>query len=157
MKYNFYIPAPILTIINFGLMIPIGIVFNRVILTIWDIIIVVIGAALVFLFAYTLIKTHRIKQMHMKPDEVDKIIKEDIYSIIRHPNYLGLICMNFAMLCFFRTLLLIPIIAIFITLWYLNAKYEEMVLISKFGETYSNYKKETGMFLPKLLRKKSNK
>jgi protein-S-isoprenylcysteine O-methyltransferase Ste14 len=133
-------------------MIPIGIVFNRLILTIWDIIIVLIGAALVFLFAYTLIKTHRIKQMHMKPDDVDKIITEDIFSIIRHPNYLGLICMNFAMLCFFRTILLIPIAAVFIVLWYLNAKHEEMVLISKFGETYSNYKIETAMFMPRLTK-----
>lgn len=156
MKYTFYIPTPILTIINFGIMIPIGILFNRLILIIWDIIIIVIGAALVVVFVYTLIKTHRIKQMHMKPDEVDKIITEDIYSIIRHPNYLGLICMNFAMLCFFRTLLLIPIIAIFITLWYLNAKHEEMILISKFGEIYSNYKKVTGMFLPRLTKAKEN-
>ena len=67
----------------------------------------------------------------MKPDDVDKLIIDGPYSIVRHPNFTGIVCMNIAYLLFFRTLWLIPPICLFYMFWYLEAKYEERVLISK--------------------------
>ena len=49
----------------------------------------------------------------MKPDNVDKLIADGPYSIVRHPNFTGIICMNIAYLFFFRTLWLIPPICMF--------------------------------------------
>ncbi|PIV69187.1 MAG: hypothetical protein COS08_05215 [Euryarchaeota archaeon CG01_land_8_20_14_3_00_38_12] len=155
MKKNFYISPPILTGVNLAILFPIGIVFLRTELNLWDYIFIAIGTILTIVFFASLALTHKIEQMHMKPNEVDKLVTNGIYSIVRHPHYSGTIFMNIAFLFFFRTLWLIPPICIFIILWYLEARSEEMVLIAKFGEVYRNYMRTTGMLFPKLFKSKS--
>jgi len=154
MKKNFYVFPPILTGINFAILFPIGIIFLRAELSLWDYIFIAIGAILVIIFFVSLALTHKIEQMHMKPNDVDKLITNGIYSIVRHPHYSGTILMNVAFLFLFRTLWLIPPICIFSVLWYLEARYEERALMIKFGEPYNNYIKTTGMLFPKPFRAK---
>ena len=154
MKKNFYMFPPILTGVNFAILIPIGIIFLRVELNLGDRICIAIGAVLAIIFFVSRALTHKIEQMHMKPNDVDKLITNGIYSIVRHPHYSGTILMNVAYLFFFRTLWLIPPICIFSVLWYLEARHEERALMAKFGESYKNYIKTTGMFFPKLPKAK---
>ena len=149
MKKNFYVFPPILTGVNFAILFPIGIIFLRTELNLGDRICIAIGAILAIIFFVSLAVTHKIEQMHMKPNNVDKLITNGIYSIVRHPHYSGTILMNIACLFFFRTLWLIPPVCIFFVLWYLEARYEERALMAKFGESYKNYIKTTGMFFPK--------
>ena len=151
MKKNFYIFPPILVGINFATLLPLGIIFIRTELNFWDYISIAVGGILTIIFVASLVSTHKIEQAHMKPSDVDKLITEGSYSIVRHPNFAGIICMNIAYLFFFRTLCLIPPICMFFVLWYLEARHEEKILIAKFGEVYRNYMKNTGMFFPKLL------
>ena len=105
------------------------------------------------------IETEKLMQwrtyIKMKLSDVDKLITDGSYSIVRHPNFTGIICMNIAYLFFFRTLWLIPLICVFSVLWYFEARSEESVLIAKFGEAYRNYMKNTGMFFPRLFKSKS--
>jgi len=153
MKKNFYIFPPILVGINFATLLPVGIIFLRTELSLWDYVSMAVGGILTIIFVVSLVSTHKIEQaQQMKPNDVDKLVTDGPYSIVRHPNFTGIICMNIAYLFFFRTLWLIPLICVFSVLWYLEARHEERVLIAKFGEAYRNYMKTTGMFFPKLFK-----
>ena len=154
MKKGFYLFPPILVGINFAILLPVGIVFLRTELSLWDWGSIAIGAVLTIVFFLSLILTHKDEQTHMKPSDVDKLITNGLYSVVRHPSYSGTILMNIAYLCFFRTLWLIPLICVFAVLWYLEARHEERTLIEKFGESYQNYIRATGMFFPKLRKPK---
>ena len=151
MKKNFYIFPPILVGINFAILLPVGIIFLRTELSLWDYISILAGGVFTIIFAVSLISTHKIEQAQMKPNDVYKLITDGPYSIVRHPNFTGIICMNIAYLFFFRTLWLILPICVFSMFWYFEARSEESVLIAKFGEAYKNYMKTTGMFFPRLL------
>ncbi|OQX52196.1 MAG: hypothetical protein B5M53_09165 [Candidatus Cloacimonas sp. 4484_209] len=154
MKKNFYIFPPILVGINFATLLPLGIIFIRTELNFWDYISIAVGGILTIIFVASLVSTHKIEQAHMKPNDVDKLITDGPYSIVRHPNFTGIICMNIAYLFFFRTLWLILPICVFFMLWYFEARSEESVLITKFGKAYKNYMKTTGMFFPRLSKSK---
>jgi len=154
MKKNFYIFPPILVGINFATLLPLGIIFIRTELNFWDYISIAVGGILTIIFVASLVSTHKIEQAHMKPNDVDKLITDGPYSIVRHPNFTGIICMNIAYLFFFRTLWLILPICVFSVLWYFEARSEESVLITKFGKAYKNYMKTTGMFFPRLSKSK---
>jgi len=156
MKKVFYAFPPVLAGVNFVTLLPLGIIFIREELSFWDCISIAIGGILTIIFIVSLVSTHKIEQTHMKPNDVDKLITKGLYSIVRHPNFTGIICMNFAYLFFFRTLWLIPPICVFFVLWYFEARFEESVLITKFGEEYRNYMKTTGMFFLKLFKSKSH-
>jgi protein-S-isoprenylcysteine O-methyltransferase Ste14 len=133
-------------------MVSIGIIFARKIINIWDLIGIIFGGVFTVLFIVSLIFTHRIKQIQKKPNQVDMLIKSGLYSLIRHPNYMGIILMNFAYLLFFRTYWLIPLVIFFIILWYLEARVEERILISEFGDQYLKYKSKTVMFFPRFIK-----
>ncbi|TFF63440.1 MAG: isoprenylcysteine carboxylmethyltransferase family protein [Promethearchaeota archaeon] len=80
----------------------------------------------------------------------NEIIKEGIYSQIRHPQYLGAILSHIGMSILFAafySLLITPIIFLYN---YLTAWKEEKELIKEFGKEYKNYKENVPMFLPKL-------
>jgi protein-S-isoprenylcysteine O-methyltransferase Ste14 len=154
-KGGFYIFPPLLTGINFSVLLLIGIIFVRKAMTLWDYVSVAVGGLLVIVFVVSLVSTHKIGQMRMQPEDVDKLVRDGPYQIIRHPNFTGLICMNIAYFLFFRTLWLVPFICAFILFWYLEARYEERMLIAKFRGEYRKYMNTTGMFFPKLLRRKT--
>jgi protein-S-isoprenylcysteine O-methyltransferase Ste14 len=81
-----------------------------------------------------------------------KAVTAGIYKIIRHPQYLSL------MICSFGLLILWPryiVLLSFITMlfvYYFLAKVEENECERKFGDSYSNYMRNTFMFLPFHLR-----
>ena len=148
-KYR-YIPPSKLLIINLAILTAIGIIFIRPYLTLNDYIMIEAGGALSAVFILSLITTRRIRQFHMEPEDVDKLILEGPYSIVRHPHYTGIISLNIAYILFFRTVWLIPVVVAFIILWYREAKHEETILKGKFELEYLSYMEAKGMFLPRL-------
>ena len=151
-KKGFYVFPPILAAANFAILLFVGIVFVRKQVEFWDYISISAGGVLVVVFVVSLVSTHKIEQVRVKPEDVYKLVTDGPYQFVRHPNFAGLICMNIAYLLFFRTLYLVPFICVFVTLWYLEAKHEEKVLMAKFGQAYESYMASTSMFFPKLLR-----
>jgi len=149
LKKGFYIFPPILTGINFAILLLIGIIFIRKQMIIWDYASIALGGLFTIVFVVSLFATHKIRQMRMPPGDVDKLVTGGPYRLIRHPNFAGLISMNIAYLFFFRTLWLVPLIIAFVSLWYLEAKHEEMILIERFGNEYKEYMRTTGMFFPR--------
>ena len=41
---------------------------------------------------------------------------------------------------------MIPVVPMFIALWYIYATYEERIMINRFGDEYKEYMKGTSMF-----------
>ena len=79
-----------------------------------------------------------------------KIVTTGVYSIVRHPQYLGglLAHIGFSFLwsglyCLLST----PLIAAVV---YFISKKEEIELTKEFGQKYMDYKKNTPMLLPRL-------
>ena len=149
---KFYIPPIRLAIINLVVLTATGIIFLRQELKLDDYIMIEVGVVLTVIFIVTLISTKRIKQSKMEPELVDMVVMDGPYSVVRHPYYAGIICLNIAFIFFFRTPWLIIPAIVFIVLWYKEARYEESVLISKFELMYLSYMETKGMFFPRFRR-----
>jgi protein-S-isoprenylcysteine O-methyltransferase Ste14 len=79
------------------------------------------------------------------------LVRSGIYSLIRHPLYLSVFLFGTGVMLKnpgkFQLLLgIINLIAVYIT-----ARIEEEEMISKFGNEYRGYMKETKMFIPYIL------
>lgn len=83
------------------------------------------------------------------------VIRKGVFSIVRHPIYLGAILSYLSFLAvFFSTVAALVWVVIILFYIYL-CKHEETLLIEKFGDDYEQYKSETPMLLPRLMRRKS--
>ena len=84
------------------------------------------------------------------------VIRNGVFSFVRHPIYLGAILFYLSLLAvFFSTVALFVWVVIILFYIYL-CKHEEKLLIEKFGSDYEQYKLETPMLLPRLIRRKNN-
>jgi len=73
-----------------------------------------------------------------------------VYSVVRHPLYASLMWMFYAAsLIYFNWLAFLLNTIVFIPFMYYRAKQEEKMLEKEF-KNYKNYRKEVGMFFPKL-------
>lgn len=91
-------------------------------------ILLVVGIALIILSTVTLFRKH-----------TDSVISSGVFSLIRHPMYLGSIFLFLAMPCFLPhwiMVILAVVNAIFIYWFMLN---EEQKNIEKFGDEYERY------------------
>jgi protein-S-isoprenylcysteine O-methyltransferase Ste14 len=88
-----------------------------------------------------------------KDGRVITILQEGPFRWVRHPFYLSLllIVLSFALLLY-SYVLLVGLIVLTIIL-VREAIREEAILIETFGETYSDYQRKTGMFLPVRFRR----
>ena len=90
--------------------------------------------------------TLRVAETH----RTEKIVTTGVYSIVRHPQYLGglLAHVGISFLLSARySLLSTPIMVILI---YLISRKEEEELIREFGKEYEDYKKKAPMLIPRL-------
>jgi hypothetical protein len=72
-----------------------------------------------------------------------------LYSLIRHPQYLGLGLAGLGLSILWPRFLVITLWAIMVTLYYLLARDEERRMHAQFGGEYEQYRAKSGMFLPK--------
>lgn len=81
-----------------------------------------------------------------------QLVKYGIYGIFRHPLYASLIWMFYgASLIYSNYVAFLANTLIFLPFMYYRAKQEEYFLSQKFPE-YNEYKRKTGMFLPKFIK-----
>ena len=82
-----------------------------------------------------------------------RVLRDGAFSRVRHPLYLA--ALLFYVFLFFISLSLISLgVFIFIFFFYNSiASYEERYLQKKFGQEYSDYKKTTSKWLPRLFRR----
>ena len=88
--------------------------------------------------------TLRVAETH----RTEKIITSGVYSITRHPQYLGGLLAHVGisfLLSASYSLLSTPLMALLV---YLISRKEEKELIKEFGKEYEDYRKKASMFLP---------
>lgn len=91
---------------------------------------------------------------------IGKLLKKGVatkglYTIIRHPQYLGLGFAALGLAIMWPRLLTLTLFAIMLFLYYLIAKDEERRMTNRFGESYVSYMNRTGMFFPRIAKKAS--
>lgn len=85
--------------------------------------------------------------------ETPSVIRKGVFNAVRHPVYLGEIVLYQGMCVMSMSLTsYIVAIAAAIFLFYL-ARFEETLLLSRFGDEYRTYMRDVGMFIPRIRRK----
>jgi protein-S-isoprenylcysteine O-methyltransferase Ste14 len=81
------------------------------------------------------------------------VATKGFYTIIRHPQYLGLGLAGLGLAIMWPRFLTLVLFAIMLFSYLVLAKDEERRMINRFGERYITYLDRTGMFLPLLIEK----
>jgi protein-S-isoprenylcysteine O-methyltransferase Ste14 len=81
------------------------------------------------------------------------VIRKSVFSVVRHPVYLSeiLLYLGLLMLSMSLAAAMVWIIAI----WFLHyiSRYEERLLLARFGEEYELYMREVPMWIPRLRKR----
>ena len=81
------------------------------------------------------------------------VATKGLYTIIRHPQYLGLGFAALGLAIMWPRFLTLTLFAVMLSLYYLLAKDEERRMTNRFGESYISYMSRTGMFFPRFIEK----
>jgi protein-S-isoprenylcysteine O-methyltransferase Ste14 len=81
------------------------------------------------------------------------VATKGLYTLIRHPQYLGLGLAALGLAIMWPRFLTLTLFAVMLFLYYLLAKDEERRMINRFGESYIAYMNRTGMFLPHFIER----
>ncbi|OYT40193.1 MAG: hypothetical protein B6U86_04555 [Candidatus Altiarchaeales archaeon ex4484_43] len=100
------------------------------------------------IYSFGFLRTARIPEVFPVKYE-RKLIKEGIYSIIRHPLYLSELCIIMGNFLISGVLSLLLLFLIWIFILPRLLRWEEERLIQRFGEEYIEYKREVGGIIPK--------
>jgi len=84
------------------------------------------------------------------PENTTRLISEGIYRYLRHPMYGSLIFLAPGVFLKHPDLRSSILATLCIVAFYITALVEEGEMIGKFGSDYERYRKNTGMFLPKI-------
>ena len=76
------------------------------------------------------------------------VAEKGLYTLIRHPQYLGLGLAALGLAIMWPRFLTLTLFAVMLFLYYLLAKDEERRMTNRYGESYTAYMNRTGMFLP---------
>lgn len=77
-----------------------------------------------------------------------RVATKGLYTIIRHPQYLGLGLAALGLSIMWPRFLALVLFTVMLFLYYLLAKDEERRMTNRFGQCYVSYMNRTGMFLP---------
>jgi len=81
------------------------------------------------------------------------VATKGLYTLIRHPQYLGLGLAGLGLAIMWPRFLTLTFFAVMLFLYYLLAKDEERRMVNRFGEGYISYMNRTGMFFPRFTEK----
>jgi len=84
-----------------------------------------------------------------KEDREGRLVREGLYRFIRHPQYAGLLLISLGMLFEWATIPLLILWPILIRQYYRLARREESELAERFADTWTEYSRRTGMFIPR--------
>jgi protein-S-isoprenylcysteine O-methyltransferase Ste14 len=84
------------------------------------------------------------------------IANRRIYRYVRHPQYFSLGIWGLGMAILWPRFIILATLSIMFFLYYFLAKDEERRMVILYGDSYREYMRTTGMFLPKIWGNKSN-
>jgi len=82
--------------------------------------------------------------------EKPAVIRKSVFGIVRHPIYLSEILFYLGLLMLSLSLAATAVWIVAIAFLHYIAKYEEKLLLARFGEDYEKYIREVPMWLPRL-------
>jgi len=85
------------------------------------------------------------RAVHRSPD---RLVVTGVYSRVRHPQYLGLLVLTLGLLTWWPTVLTVPMWPILAWAYVRLARREDSDLAARFGESYEEYRRSVGGFLP---------
>lgn len=80
--------------------------------------------------------------------------EKNFYRFLRHPQYTGLAVLGFGMAILWPRFIVLAMLGVMLILYYLLARDEEGRMLRQYGDSYSDYMKRTGMFLPRWVEKR---
>jgi len=87
--------------------------------------------------------------------ERPRVIKKGVFSMVRHPIYLGSLLLYFSCLLLTMSLLSVLVWFIIVAFYVYISRYEEKMLLERFGSEYADYMREVPMLIPWTRQKKS--
>ena len=82
------------------------------------------------------------------------VIRKSVFGIIRHPIYLSEIVLYLGLLVISLSLAAAAVWGTAILFLHHISRYEERLLLARFGEEYAQYMREVPMWVPRLRKKK---
>lgn len=77
------------------------------------------------------------------------VIREGVFSWVRHPIYLGEILLYFGCLMLSISLAAAAVWMLAIVFLHAISRYEERLLVARFGEAYTQYMRDVAMWIPR--------
>ncbi len=84
-----------------------------------------------------------------KPD----VIRKSVFNVVRHPVYLSEILLYLGLLMLRTSLAAAVVCVLAIVFLHCISRYEERLLLERFGEEYEQYMREVPMWIPRLRRR----
>lgn len=85
-----------------------------------------------------------------------EVVKKGVFSVIRHPMYMGAILLYLGLFVTTFSLASLGLIIIIFVFYNYIASYEERILVAQYGEDYEKYKESVPRWFPKLISRKNN-
>jgi protein-S-isoprenylcysteine O-methyltransferase Ste14 len=104
--------------------------------------------ALFFLFCSGYLAQKGMKIIFGEKRETPSVVDRDVFGIVRHPIYLAAILLYLGMILFTFSLFSVGVWIIIILFYHLISRYEERLLLKKFGKEYEDYMKRVPMWIP---------
>lgn len=86
------------------------------------------------------------------PKRSSDLISHGIYKYVRHPIYSGIVIAMLGYALFSGSGFRLVVTVLLLVVFYFKSNYEESMLLERYA-TYHSYKKCTGRFLPRMLKK----
>jgi protein-S-isoprenylcysteine O-methyltransferase Ste14 len=109
-----------------------------------------ITLASVVLFAAWILARSGMKAVFGTTREKPEVINTGAFRLVRHPIYTGAILFYLGAILITGSLSAAAFWLVIVTSYTGIARYEEKILTVEFGDAYLTYKKQTGMFFPRL-------
>ncbi len=91
-----------------------------------------------------------VKSLH-PTDRGKKLCTTGAFRYVRHPLYAAFLSVfNFGLAVYLNSYIFVFWAVLVHPIWHYLIRYEERLMIDTFGETYKEYQKKTGRFLPRL-------
>ena len=85
--------------------------------------------------------------------EKPHVIRQGIFGIIRHPLYLSEVLLYLGLFMLNTSLASLAVIVIVFAFLHYISRYEEKVLLERFGDEYKQYMKDVPMYFPRIFQR----
>jgi len=112
---------------------------------------ILLPISLVILFCSGYLARSGLRIVFGEVREQPAVIRKGVFGIVRHPIYLGSILFYLGLIISTISLLSLAVWLIIIVFYYFISRYEEKLLLQKFGNDYQTYLDEVPMWIPRLI------